>query len=159
MPIYGKRSYKDLWPKIYFQSYSVLMYKGCIVYHILTAQCQLDLSSSSTGFKVRKQVKNSSHDHISKTNAHIVNFEVRTIFSIIGYSKTIIYIPNPSRSRLYQFRFARKKSIIEDAHIVSISRSDLLLDPQKIVSNVYDTVAFGYPFELSSRISQFLFTK
>ena len=84
----------------YFQSYSVKMYRMCIVYHVLTTECRLDLSSSSTGSKVRKQVKNSSHDHIWKTNEHIVNFEDRTIFIIIGYSKSIIYFPNPSRSRL-----------------------------------------------------------
>ena len=97
MPIYGERSYKDLWPKMVIFTVSVLLYKVCRVYHVLPAKCRLDLSSSSTGSKAGKQVISSSHDHIWKTNAHIVNFGERTIFSIIGYSNSIIYILNPSR--------------------------------------------------------------
>ena len=84
----------------YFQSYSVLMYKECIVSHVLAAECRLELSSRSTGSKVRKQVIISSYDHIWKTNAHIVNFGDRTIFSIVEYSNSIIYILNPSRYKL-----------------------------------------------------------
>ena len=102
-------SHAQIWRKVikgfvaengYFHSYSVFLYKVCIVYQVLAAKCRLDLSSSSTGSKVRKQVINSSYDHIWKTNAQIVNFGDRTIFSIIGYSNSIIYILNPSRNNL-----------------------------------------------------------
>ena len=55
----------------------------CIVYHVLAAECRLDLSSSLTGSKVRKQVISSSHDHIWETNAHIVNIGDITFFTII----------------------------------------------------------------------------
>ena len=59
------------------------MYYVCIVYHVLAAECRLDLSSSSTGSKVRKHVISSSHDHIWETNAHIVNIGDITFFTII----------------------------------------------------------------------------
>ena len=72
----------------------------CIVYDVIAAKCRLDLSSSSTGSKVRNQLISSSHDPIWKTNAHIVKFGDRTIFSIIGYSNSIIYLLNPSRYNL-----------------------------------------------------------
>ena len=59
------------------------MYKVCIGYHVLATECRLDLSFSSIGSKVRKQVISSSYDHIWETNAHIVNIGDITIFTII----------------------------------------------------------------------------
>ena len=59
------------------------MYKECIVYHVLAAEYRLELSSSSTGSKVSKQVVSSSHDHIWAKNAHIVNFGDMIFFTII----------------------------------------------------------------------------
>ena len=59
------------------------MYYVCIVYHVLAAEFRLDLSSSSTGSKVRKHVISSRHDHIWETNAHIVNIRDVTLFIII----------------------------------------------------------------------------
>ena len=42
--------------KCLFSKLQYFVVKVCIVYHVLAAKCRLDLISSSTGSKVRKQV-------------------------------------------------------------------------------------------------------